>query len=169
MNEKETVWYLPGGDNQPAGPYTTDQIIQWCRSGQLDGKILCWSEGMDDWRPLAETATFSNIFVESEFSNQDGQATDQEIENLGQAFNKALSFTKKKAKIVSLKMAINKHEKRKQQILFELGKMLYERESNNEILTQSPYIEKIYQARAEDESIQELRKEIEALEPGKHA
>jgi hypothetical protein len=151
MSESQAVWYVPGSDNQPAGPHTTDQVLELCRQGKLDRGTLCWQKGPDT-SPVTDTA----------------EAETQGFDDLGKMFGKAVSLTKKKAKLVSLKMSIGKYEKRKHQNLFELGKILYEKESDSEMLSQSPYVEKIQQARAQDKSIQALREEIEAIENTGH-
>lgn len=164
MSVNQAVWYLPGSDNQPTGPHTTDQVLELYREGKLDRSTLCWQEGMDDWKPLSQVQHFYEILPDTSPASDTAEAETQELDDLGKMFGKAVSLTKKKAKIVSLKMSIGKHDKRKHQILFELGKMLYEKESDNEMLSQSPYIEKIQQVRAQDKSIQVLRKEIEAIE-----
>lgn len=163
MSESQAVWYLPGSDNQPTGPHTTDQVLELYREGKLNRGTLCWREGMDDWKPLSQVQHFYEILPDTSPATDTAEAETQELDDLGKMFGKAISLTKKKAKIVSLKMSIGKHEKRKHQTLFELGKMLYENESGSEMLSKSPYVEKIQQARAQDESIRVLRKEIEAI------
>jgi hypothetical protein len=164
MNGNQAAWYLPGPDNQPTGPYTIDQVLELCRKGKIERGTLCWQEGMDGWSPLSQVQQFYEILPDiSPVADTAGTET-QELDDLGKMFGKAVSLTKKKAKIVSLKRSIGKHEKRKHQILFELGNMLYEKEGDSEILGQSPYVEKIQQARAQEKSIQALRKEIEAIE-----
>jgi len=164
MSGNQAVWYLPGPDNQPTGPHTIDQVLDLYREGKIDRGTLCWQEGMGDWSPLSQVQQFYEILPDVSLAADTAGVETQELDDLGKMFGKALSLTKKKAKIVSLKMSIGKYEKRKHQILFELGKMLYENESDNEMLSQSPYIEKIQQARTQDKSIQALHKEIEAIE-----
>jgi len=163
MSESQAVWYLPGSDNQPTGPHTTDQVLELYREGKLNRGTLCWREGMDDWKPLSQVQHFYEILPVTSPATDTAEAETQELDDLGKMFGKAVSLTKKKAKIVSLKMSIGKHEKRKHQILFELGKMLYEKESDSEMLTQSPYADKIHHAKAQDESMQAMREEIEAI------
>jgi len=164
MSENQTVWYLPGSDDQPTGPHTTDQVLELYREGKLNRGTLCWREGMYDWKPLSQVQHFYEILPDTSPATDTAAAETQELDDLGKMFGKAISLTKKKAKIVSLKMSIGKYEKRKHQILFELGNMLYEKEIDSEILSQSPYVEKIQQARAQDESIQEQRKELKGIE-----
>ncbi len=161
MTENQAVWYLPGSDNQPTGPHTTDQVLELYREGKLNRGTFCWQEGMDDWKPLSQVQHFYEILPDTSASIDTAEAEVQGFDDLGKMFGKAVSLTKKKAKIVSLKMSIGKQEKRKNQILFELGKMLYEKESDSEMLSQSPYSEKIQQAREQDKSIQALSEEIE--------
>ena len=164
MSGNKAVWYLPGPDNQPTGPHTIDQVLELYREGKIDRGTLCWQEGMDDWSPLSQVQQFYEILPDVSAGADTAGMETQELDDLGKMFGKAVSLTRKKAKIVSLKMSIGKHEKRKHQFLFELGKMVYEKEGDSEILGQSPYVEKIQQARAQDKSIQELHKEIEAIE-----
>jgi hypothetical protein len=158
------IWYIPDEAGQPAGPYSTEKISEWLTAAQIPRTTLCWREGMDDWRPLSQVRPFCEILPDRFPSTNEAGAEAQGFDDLGKMFGKAVNLTKKKAKIVSLKMSIGKHEKCKHQILFELGKMLYEKEGDSEILSQSPYIEKIQQARAQDKSIQTLHKEIETIE-----
>ena len=164
MSGNKAVWHLPGPDNQPTGPYTVDQVLELYREGKIERGTLCWQEGMDDWSPLSQVQQFYEILPDVSPAADTTKAETQELDDLGKMFGKAVSVTRKKAKIVSLKMSIGKHEKHKHQILFELGKMVYEKESKSEMLSQSPYIEKIQQAREQDKSIQKLHKEIEAIE-----
>ena len=164
MSGNKAVWYLPGPDNQPTGPYTVDQVLELYREGKIERGTLCWQEGMGDWSPLSQVQQFYEILPEVSAAADTAGAQTQELDDLGRMFGKAVSLTKKKAKIVSLKMTIGKHEKRKHQLLFELGKMVYDKEGDSEILGRSPYIEKVQQARAQDKSIQELHKEIEVIE-----
>jgi len=165
MEESNAVWYLPGQDNQPKGPYTTEQLLEQFRTGQLDGATLCWRKGMPDWKPLAEVEPFNEVVpIEAAGRTDVSDKAKRAIQGIGNVFGRAVSATKKKAKTTSLKLSINQHQKRKHQILFELGNALYERDSDSEMLSQSPYVEKIQQARAEDESIQQIRQQIEAME-----
>lgn len=168
MSESQAVWYVPGSDNQPAGPHTTDQVLELCRQGKLDRGTLCWQKGMNNWQPLGEVQPFCEVLPDTSPVTDTAEAETQGFDDLGKMFGKAVSLTKKKAKLVSLKMSIGKYEKRKHQNLFELGKILYEKESDSEMLSQSPYVEKIQQARAQDKSIQALREEIEAIENTGH-
>lgn len=163
MSEAEIVWYIPGENNRPAGPFSTDQLLKWCRSGKLDGTILCWRKGMSDWQSLAEIQPFSDALTDISLKTDETETTTHRLESLSKGLGKAVNLTKKKAKIVRLKMSINKHKKHKYQILFELGQVLYEKESDSEILSKSPYVEKINQARTEDDGIHQLIREIETI------
>jgi len=163
MSANQAVWYLPGSDNQPTGPHTTDQVLKLYREGRLNRGALCWQEGMDDWKPLSQVQYFYEILPDTSPAADTAEAETRELDDLGNMFGKAVNLTKKNAKIVSLKISIGKYEKRKHQILFELGKILYEKEGDSEMLSQSPYVEKIQQARGQDEAIQALHKEIEAI------
>jgi len=54
----EAVWHIPDQDNQPAGPYTAEQIIQTYKKGLVKETTLCWCEGMTDWQQLREVEPF---------------------------------------------------------------------------------------------------------------
>ncbi len=54
----EAVWFIPDQDNQPAGPYTAEQIIQTYKTGLVKETTLCWCEGMTDWKQLREVEPF---------------------------------------------------------------------------------------------------------------
>jgi len=58
MSEDAPVWYLPGDDNQPQGPYGTGTVLEGLQDGRLAPDVLCWKEGMSDWRSLRETDPF---------------------------------------------------------------------------------------------------------------
>ncbi|MBN2132783.1 MAG: DUF4339 domain-containing protein, partial [Sedimentisphaerales bacterium] len=58
MSEDAPVWYLPGDDNQPQGPYDTVTVLEGLQDGRLAPDALCWKEGMSDWQPLGETDPF---------------------------------------------------------------------------------------------------------------
>lgn len=58
MSEDAPVWYLPGDDNQPQGPYGTGTVLEGLQDGRLAPDLLCWKEGMSDWQPLSETDPF---------------------------------------------------------------------------------------------------------------
>lgn len=60
MGQMNAVWYLSGEGSQPAGPYTADQIFELLRKGQTPTNTLCWQEGMDDWKPLAQVDPFAS-------------------------------------------------------------------------------------------------------------
>lgn len=59
MKTAEAVWYLPGRGNRPAGPFTTDQIVQSLQQGRLNGDTLCWQDGLPHWLPLKQTRLFA--------------------------------------------------------------------------------------------------------------
>lgn len=59
MSTQYSSWYIPGEGNQPAGPFTTEQIIESWQAGRLTEKTLCWQEGMAKWLPLAQVEPFA--------------------------------------------------------------------------------------------------------------
>ncbi len=59
MGNDVAVWYLPGDDNQPTGPYRNDQVIEALGQGQLAADVLCWKEGMPDWKPIGQVEPFA--------------------------------------------------------------------------------------------------------------
>ena len=160
MSETESTWYLPGTDNQPAGPYPTHQVAQWLQSGEVAGATLAWREGMADWRPLAEIEEFREIALKSTLVVRDAQESG--IQDLGKAFDKVLSATKRKARAASLRLSIRRHEKRKDQGLLELGRLFYEH--GGDLLSEAPYADQVGKVRDQDETIQQLREQSEALE-----
>ena len=164
MSEAEAIWYLPGQDRQPAGPFATADVLGRCKDGVLTGATLCWCEGMDQWRPLAEVEPFSETFAGVPVETRQDPTAAQGLDDLGRAFSKAMSLTRKKAKTVSLKVSISRHEKHRRQLLLELGEMVYRHESDVELLLEAPYAETVRQIRAEDESIESLRGQIERIE-----
>jgi hypothetical protein len=163
MTEEEAVWYLPGRDQQPTGPFAAADVLERCHEGTVTGATLCWCEGMDGWRPLAEVEPFQEALTGAP------GAAGQGLDDLGRAFSKAVSLTRKKAKVVSLKVSISRHERRKQQLLSELGELVYKHESDIELLAQEPYVQKLEQVRAEDTAIESLHRDIERIEGSGHA
>jgi len=161
MKDDGAVWYLPGQSGQPAGPFTTEDVLAKCKAGELSGATFCWCDGMDGWKPLVEVEPFSGVFAGT------GEGPAQGLDDLGRAFGRAIDFTKRKARIASLRVTIGRHEKRRQQLLCELGEMVYRRERQIDLLSQEPYAGKLRQIKAEDESIGSLRRQIETVDkPG---
>ncbi len=169
MTTEEAVWYLAGQDQQPTGPFAAADVLGRCKDGALAGTTLCWCEGMEGWRPLAEVEPFSEVFAGVPGEAVPEQTAPQGFDDLGRAFSKAMSLTRRKAKAVSLKMSISRQEKRRQQLLSELGEMVYTHESDIERLSQEPYADKVQQIRAEDASIESLRRDLERIEALRHA
>ncbi|MFO7902359.1 MAG: GYF domain-containing protein [Pirellulaceae bacterium] len=60
MNAEEPIWYLPGPENKPTGPFTTRQVTQRLVTRRITATTLCWKEGMSDWKPLAEIEPFAS-------------------------------------------------------------------------------------------------------------
>lgn len=59
MDEQKAVWFLPDEAGQPAGPYTSNQILEQLSAGQMPETTLCWREGMPDWQPLTAVEPFA--------------------------------------------------------------------------------------------------------------
>ena len=59
MTTNSPSWYIPGEGKKPAGPFTTEQVIESWRAGRLNEKTLCWQEGMAKWLPLAQVEPFA--------------------------------------------------------------------------------------------------------------
>ena len=59
MGDKVASWYIPGEGNQPAGPFTAEQLFQSWRAGKLSDTTKCWREGMTQWLPLAQVEPFA--------------------------------------------------------------------------------------------------------------
>jgi hypothetical protein len=159
MKGDGAIWYLPGQSGQPTGPFTTEDVLAKCKAGDLSSTTFCWRDGMDAWKPLVEVEPFSGVFEPP-----------PPPDDLGKAFNRAIEFTKRKAKTASLRVTLGRHEKHRQQLLCELGEMVYRREHEISLLSQEPCAEKLRQLKTEDESIRSLRRQIESIEkPGSAA
>jgi hypothetical protein len=158
MSQGEAVWYLPGENQQPAGPFATDDVLARYRAGDITGATLCWCDGMDGWRPLAEVEPFSGALAGA--TGGAGQG----LEELGKTFSKALDFTKRKAKLASLHVVVVKHERRRQQLLSELGEMLYRRASEVALFSQAPYADKLAEVKQVDQLLGSLRDQIACVE-----
>jgi len=63
MTDTTAAWYLPGDDDRPAGPYTTDQILAWVTNDEMDDGALCWREGLADWQPVNQTEPFASAIA----------------------------------------------------------------------------------------------------------
>lgn len=163
MNEDAAVWFLAGDNNQPQGPYRTADVLNALRQGQLRAGGLCWKDGMPGWQSLADVPPFSEVAAQA--ASGDGGQVNLHADSLalGKAVSRMVGLTQMKAKTMSLKMTINSHEKRRGQLLAELGDMLYKRESDIGLLSQEPYAEKVRQVKFEDQSIESLRQQIERM------
>jgi hypothetical protein len=60
MGTPAASWYIPGEGNQPAGPFTAEQLFQSWRTGKLSDTSKCWREGMTQWLPLAQVEPFAS-------------------------------------------------------------------------------------------------------------
>jgi len=58
MRESEAIWFLPGDDGRPAGPYTVCEVIERLQDGRVDGETPCWCDGMVDWQALSTVDVF---------------------------------------------------------------------------------------------------------------
>ena len=162
MDETSTIWYLPNETNQPRGPYSTNQVLEWCRKGEVTPDTLCWCEGMETWQPLQETAPFAEA-VRPEAKTDTGEAAGRRIDEIGKVFGRALSATKRKAQATSLKLSMAQHIKKKHKILYQLGNLLYEQDKDHELLQQQSYREIVNQIRQVDRQIEQFHEKIKAL------
>jgi tetratricopeptide (TPR) repeat protein len=64
MNQDGLLWYLPDKDQQPAGPFSTDDVLARYRTGAITGATFCWRDGMDSWKPLAEVQPFQEALAQ---------------------------------------------------------------------------------------------------------
>jgi hypothetical protein len=112
---------------------------------------------------LADVEPFHEVVTaKSETAKKVADAAKRGLEEVGKAVGKAAGAAKRKAKTTSLRLSVSRHQRRKRQIVCELGKLLYE--SDDELLSQSPYAEKVQLAKAQEQAMQELRQQIDALE-----
>jgi len=59
MSAESHSWYVRGEGNQPAGPFTAEELIESVRSGQRSVETVCWREGLAEWLPLAQAEPFA--------------------------------------------------------------------------------------------------------------
>jgi hypothetical protein len=60
MTDQIASWYVRGKDNQPAGPFTAEELIKRLQVGKLDARTVCWREGMSQWLPLKRVEPFAS-------------------------------------------------------------------------------------------------------------
>ncbi len=70
MGTQSGSWYLRGDGNQPAGPFTAEQLIQSWRAGRLEASTICWREGMSQWLPLAQVEPFASAIASASVPRQ---------------------------------------------------------------------------------------------------
>lgn len=155
MDSSDAVWYLTDENNQPIGPFTAEVIREWCIGGRVHGGSQCWREDQVEWRPMSDMEQFRDVLP-----IQDVPAAG--IDDIGKAFGKLFHATKRKARATSLNMTVHKHEKRRRELLAELGRRFYESGMNT--LAEAPYAELVLLMQMEDRAIAELRAQIEALD-----
>jgi len=151
MSDAAIAWYVPTPDGQPSGPHSTDVIVAACRQGQYTPETLCWRDGYAEWVPLGQIEEFRDLFT----------ASRSELGDLGKGLGRMFDATKKKARGAAVWMAIRRHEKQREHILLELGRLFCE--SGGELLTQAPYAEVTRRVRAEEQSLAELRTQLDEL------
>lgn len=80
MNSADPVWYVPGKQKKPVGPYTADQVLQALGVRQLLPETLCWREGMGEWLPLSNIEPFAGaIRGQSEEPKADPDRPDHQL------------------------------------------------------------------------------------------
>ncbi len=60
MNETDAMWYLPIEGAEQAGPYTTEQIIEWLWAGKVTETTPILPEGSAESRPLGKVEPFAS-------------------------------------------------------------------------------------------------------------
>jgi hypothetical protein len=63
MSNQSHSWYVPGEGSQPAGPFTSEELIQSWRAGKISDKTMCWREGMTQWLPLTQVEPFASAMA----------------------------------------------------------------------------------------------------------
>src|SRR4030042_680869 len=58
MNTETSSWYIRGEGNQPAGPFTADDLRESWQAGRLEPATPCWRDGMPQWLPFAQVEPF---------------------------------------------------------------------------------------------------------------
>ena len=70
MRTQSPLWYLRGKGNQPAGPFTAEQVLQGWQAGRLRADAICWREGMPQWLPLSQIEPFASAIGQANTSGQ---------------------------------------------------------------------------------------------------
>ena len=65
MSSQSHSWYVRGDGNQPAGPFTAEELTQSCQAGRLDANTVCWREGMSQWLPMSQVEPFASAMSAS--------------------------------------------------------------------------------------------------------
>lgn len=60
MSSDPPCWYVEGGGQQPAGPFTVEQLTESLQAAQVRASTLCWREGMPEWRRLDQVSPFAS-------------------------------------------------------------------------------------------------------------
>ena len=60
MSTAAPCWYIRGEGNEPAGPFTPEQILELWRAGRVAGNTICWHESMPQWLPLSQVEPFAS-------------------------------------------------------------------------------------------------------------
>ena len=63
MSGQSHSWYIRGEGNQPAGPFTTEELLQSWRAGRLRTNTICWREGMSHWLALGQVEPFASVMA----------------------------------------------------------------------------------------------------------
>ncbi|MEI8372863.1 MAG: DUF4339 domain-containing protein [Planctomycetota bacterium] len=71
MSSQANLWYIRGEDNQPAGPFTTNELLQSLSAGRVDDNAICWREGMPQWIPLTQIEPFASAIRRAAVNSQD--------------------------------------------------------------------------------------------------
>ena len=71
MSTNSPSWYIPGEGKQPAGPFTSEQIVKVWQAGRLRADAVCWREGMPQWLPMSQVEPFASIIRSAAAGPQD--------------------------------------------------------------------------------------------------
>lgn len=52
VRASEKEWYYDNGEKARLGPVSFSEMTDLWNAGHINGKMLCWAQGMDGWKPL---------------------------------------------------------------------------------------------------------------------
>ena len=63
MSDRNRPWYIRGAGNQPAGPFTAEQLVQSWRTRAAQRRHHLLREGMLQWLPLGQVEPFASAMA----------------------------------------------------------------------------------------------------------